>query len=202
MRKTVGINAAALIIWGLFIALGAWVFGQIAADSESPESYYRLIGGFAFMLFSSFVVKEWLAARKRAERYRLVEQTFSELTSIADLEVQATYCHVPGMVAIYQNHLFCNWAVDLVDLAGVHQVSYQRTLAVKARTGTVAGNRPVLVFQLADGQEEVVSLPPLAPVKSYLPDLLRAIQAQNPEVTFGSEQVTVEEYVAILTQQD
>lgn len=198
MKKVRGINFFSLAIWAAFISLGGWFFGEIVSDMEGGSAYYPLILGVCGCTFLVFLLKEIFRARKAAEQYALFEANFPELkNSVADLEEEASYFNGRMFLAIYKDHFISNWQIDWVDLRRVERVSYGRTAGVKSRTGTVAGNQPILVFTGKHAEQKTIYLSPLAPLRTELPKVLQEIAAVNPNIRFGKEGVGLSEYLSL-----
>lgn len=201
MKKT-GVKTAisGIIVWTAFVLLGGYVFQQIVADMEDSSRYQSILLAVVVGLIVAILIYHVVRMNRENKHYSKFESLFSELPNgISDLAIKASQFSESGQVAIYKNYFISNWEFDFIDLSDVQNVYYERSKAIKRRTGAVAGDKPQLVFLKKNGEKRIIKLMPFG-YHDYMPEFFEAMSSKNPELTFGTPPTTFSSYLPVFLE--
>lgn len=200
MRKNTGFLFTP-ILWTAFTAFVGWIFWKIfVTDAPAGTDTSLFTVGIPLVIILVFVILlalEYSKTKERIARYAAFEQLFPELPGgVTALPEKADF-YQEFYLAVYKNHFISNWEFDFIDLDTVSTIYYERTAALKRRGQAVVGDDPQLVFVTKSGEKRIITLSPGAPVKDISP-VLAYIAGIAPEIRYGSDKVSFEDYRPIL----
>lgn len=200
MRKDTGFLFTP-ILWTVFVAFAGWLFWRIFvtdAPVGTDTSLFRVgIPLVVVLVFVTLLVLEYSKAKGRIARYARFEQLFPELPGGVTVLPEKADFYQEFYLAVYKNHFISNWEFDFIDLDTVSAIYYERTAALKRRGQAIVGDDPQLVFITKSDEKRIITLSPGAPVKDISP-VLAYIAGIAPEIRYGSDKVSFEDYRPIL----
>ena len=191
-----GYNTFGALLMSAFALLIGFIVRHMMLDMGygEYESVLWLLTGITIIVIIVSQLIKWNEAKIS---YKKFEKLFPELKNgVVDLAEHANYFSELGDLAIYQGYFISNWEFDFIDLKEVESVYYERSFAIRSRTGVVSGNKPQLVFRKKNQEIYIIKIFPAA-IQEYLPQAFCEMHKVNPDLKFGKEGLGLQEYLPL-----
>lgn len=191
------------IIWTTFTALVGGLFWKIFvtdAPAGTDTSLFTIgIPLIIVLVFVILLVLEYSKVKERIARYAAFERLFPELSGgVVALPEKADF-YQKFYLAVYKNYFISNWEFDFIDLHTVSVIYYERTAAIRRRGQAIVGDEPQLIFITKSDEKKIIKLGLGAPTEDISP-VLAYIASIDPEIRYGLNKVSFEEYRPILEE--